>query len=159
MDATMESLGLSKIDPSNLTPIIRIDITPDFCPACGQRYEPGQQSHLTMESVKVIEYGVETTGHVSCPKCGMTIKTVRREIEVAASTFECPTCHRSDTLKYEIESVTPRTSDLHDGFTFDVKVTCRKCPHKTSFKSVIKAVLDVAKIRVGPDGVEVSKPE
>ena len=155
----MESIGLSKINPSNLTPIIRVDLSPDICPSCHERMQPGQQSHLTMESVKAIEHGVETTGHVYCRMCGMAIKTVRREIEVAASTFECPTCHHSDTLKYQIESVTPRTGDLKDGFTFDVKVTCGSCPHKKSFKSIIKAVLDVAKVRVGPDGVEVSKSE
>jgi hypothetical protein len=158
MDATMESLGLSKINPSNLTPIICVDLTSGCCPACLGKMNPGQQSHLTMESVKAIEHGVETTGHVACPRCGMAIKAVRREIEVAASTFECPTCHRSDTLEYKIESVAPRTADLKDGFTFDVTVTCRSCPHKKSFKSVLKAILDVIKIRVGPDGVEVSKP-
>jgi hypothetical protein len=71
-------------------------------------------------------------------------------IEVAASTFECPTCHRSDTLNYQIESVTPRTGDLKDGLTFDLKVTSRSCPHEKSFKSVIKAILDVVEVRFGP---------
>ena len=50
--------------------------------------------------------------------------------------FECPTCHRSDTLRYDIESVTPRTGDLRDGFTFDVKVTCERCPHKKASRAL-----------------------
>jgi hypothetical protein len=87
MDATMESLGLCEINPSNLTPIIRVDLTSGRCPACLGKMNPGQQSRLTMESVKAIEHGVETTGHVACPRCGMAIKTVRRGIEVAASNF------------------------------------------------------------------------
>ena len=110
-----------------------------------------------MESVKAIDYGIETTGHVECPICGVAIQTVRREIELAASTFECPTCHSTETLRYDIESVTQRTGDLKDGFTFNVKVTCDRCPHKKSFKSVIKSILDVVTLRIDPDGVEVSK--
>jgi len=157
MGATMETLCLNKISSSNSTPIIQVDMSPDLCPYCRETFQPGRRSHLTMESVKAIEHGIETTGHVECPRCGVAIQTVRHEIELAASTFECPTCHRTETLRYDIESVTPRTGDLKDGFTFDVKVTCDRCTHKKSFKSVIKSILGVVTLRVGPDGVEVSK--
>jgi len=87
------------------------------------------------------------------------MKTIRQEIELAASSFECPTCHLSDTLEYQIEKVEPRTKDLNDGFTFEVKITCRNCAHKKSFKGIVKAILDVIKLKVGPDGVEISKAE
>jgi hypothetical protein len=89
----------------------------------------------------------------------MAIKTVRREIELAASTFRCSKCGHDDTLEYEIENVAPRTNDLKDGFTFDVSVTCGHCKRKKSFKKILKSVLDVIKIKVGPDGVEIGKAE
>jgi len=153
----MQTLGLSKITPTQL---FKVQTNPEFCPYCEYQFKQGENSHLVMESVRRLDHGIISKGVVKCPRCGDAIRTVQHEIEVAASTFKCPTCHLSDTLEYQIENVEPKAGhDLKKGFTFEVKVTCKKCTHKESFKKIIEAILNVIKLKVGPDGVEVSKAD
>ncbi len=153
----MQSLGLDKIKPTQL---VRVESRPLLCPYCNYMFEDGQSSHLIIESVKRIEHGLMSGGVVMCPNCGDALRTIQSEIELAASTFQCPLCHSNDTLGYQIEKVEPQAGhDLTKGFTFEVKVTCSKCSHKKSFQRIVKSILDVIKLKVGPDGVEVSKAD
>ena len=48
---------------------------------------------------------------------------------------------------------------MKDGFTFEVRITCRNCQHKKSFIGIVKAILDIIKLKIGPDGIEISKSE
>lgn len=142
-----DSISLVRANPQGLVVVEVIQ-----CRTCGHRSL--QHAAVTFESIKRSRDGWKAGGHAICPECGAAAQAIKKDIPVLASTFECPKCHSTDTLKYEIQNI----EQVEQGeFEFEVEIKCSKCDKKVSFKKILKAILDVMSIKIGPEGVTVSK--
>jgi len=150
-----ENLSITKTDDPSVKKVLRLENHSIYC-RC-HTADPDAASVLVLESVKRTEHGWKTRGHYFCPGCGEAVQRVRHEIELAASTFQCPKCKRVDSLEYEIDHVTKDNGKGKTGFSFSVIVNFSQCKNRKSIKKIIKSIFDVVKIKIGPDGVEIEK--
>ena len=149
----MKSTKKSQVTPTD--PEVFVIMQSTRCSHCD--FDSSENATVTLETIKRHTDGWKAGGHATCPKCGAAAIAINKEIPVLASTFKCPSCDHSDTLKYAIQKIEQTDKSKPGEFDFEVEIKCSKCPKKFSFKKIIKAILDVISIGVGPEGVKVSK--
>jgi hypothetical protein len=129
-----------------------------LCPGCKIRC-------LTIDvSIKEIEsaddgWKLSGTGdlqfsrYCSCPICGMMCTGLLQTIPIECSTFKCPNCGQDDSLRYAVLRITANGT----AFTFEAEIACSKCQKRAWFKTIIKKLLSLVKIKVGPTGISVEQ--
>ncbi len=88
-----------------------------------------------------------------CKRCGELFVLLGKEIPVECAPFPCPKCGEQQDLEFKIEHIAME----EDSFTFEAKISCKRCNKKKSLKNILQKILEVVKISVGPTGVTVSK--
>ncbi len=131
---------------------------PPVCRSCGGRLHyrikivsiEAQDTHWDLRGKGKLEKNAGPK--LFCPECGSILETLEYMIPIECASFSCPNCGQLQHLEYKIQ----RIEVANDAFQFEAKITCRKCGNTKSFKEVIKKILGVLKITVGPTGVTVS---
>lgn len=78
--------------------------------------------------------------------------TILESIPVHLASFECPRCHKSENVSYEVK----RIACLNEfEFEFEARIVCETCKRKNTLSKILKNILKVVRIEVGPTGVTV----
>ena len=135
---------------------------PKYCNSCARMHESQEYSgpeyrQTTIRTIVATDTGWKASGigqgRCQTPWCGVVLEAITREIPLHLSTFECPKCRAADGLNYNVTRI--ETSD--ESFEFEVDISCKRCSGRKSVKSLLKTLLDVVKVRIGPDGISVEK--
>lgn len=133
-------------------------IFPALCSRCG--WDKDGPYHIQISSIKAQDTGWVASGQgnaeqveVRCNMCWSYYMAIRQVIPILCGPFSCPKCGSSESLQYKINSVTT----TKDSFQFEVEIECKPCSKKLSLKKVIKDILKVINVEIGPTGITVKK--
>ena len=150
-----------KAKPSPKSPIPEqqafLVVTPVVCHFCGRDSEP----NVELAYMASNEAGWTGRGIVTCPECGEALESVSARIPLIASDFKCPKCQKKSSLKYKIMKIFRPDKTKPEEFEFEIDISCKECGKKffVKFKKVLKSILKIMSINVGPEGVKISKSE
>ena len=140
---------------SSFDKAIRI-ISPGGCHQChGDSKHPYEVQVSSIEATEDswIVHGKGKLVHISkhCPMCGLMYCAVMRTISIQCEPFQCPRCGEREHLEYSVQKINAEDAS----FEFVAEIRCAKCRNKKSLKKVVKQILEVLKIEIGPSGITV----
>lgn len=126
-------------------------------------YDPDSSSAMVNDSLIEIyaaevddeEWRAQGHGQIisrRCRTCSAKYSAILEAIPVHLGRFECPKCGSSESISYKVDRLD--CSNVFE-FDFEVRIVCDKCRKKKTLSTVLKNILKVVRIEVGPSGVTV----
>jgi hypothetical protein len=150
------------MDENPLMQLVVIAPTGCYSPSCNYREKVPYEikiEEIRITSIKADEKGWLAKGKGNaivrrhCPMCHQIYEAILHEVPILCESFTCPNCGKSETLHYRINSI---EADK-EAFEFEVVIECKTCSKKRSLKKMIKGLLEIVKLEVGPLGISVKK--
>ena len=133
---------------------ILVCVSPRGCKFC---YPDDTSYDIYVSSVtsEVDGWTTKGRGEFAWPicECGAYYEAVMHSIPIHCAPFRCPKCGEDEHLKYALKSL---TTDKQM-FEFEVQIQCNKCHNKRSLSTLLRKVLEVVKLEVGPTGITIKK--
>jgi predicted RNA-binding Zn-ribbon protein involved in translation (DUF1610 family) len=86
-----------------------------------------------------------------CPHCAQYYTAIAEYIPIATKPFACPECGKTQIFSFQITQV----REENNAFEFEVIFRCQDCGKRRSFKKLLKDILKIIKLEIGPTGVTV----
>jgi uncharacterized Zn finger protein len=86
-----------------------------------------------------------------CDSCGTVYQELIHYIPIACATFPCPACGPQSELTPTVLSINASES----GYEFAASLKCGKCSKERRFSKLLRGLSKIARVKVGPAGVEV----
>jgi hypothetical protein len=90
---------------------------------------------------------------VECQKCGEMLSFVHQSIPIECAEYDCPTCHKRETLTYRVNRIDTRKND----FTFEAEIVCKKCKTKHRFIEALGFLGRIKKIEIKLTGITIER--
>lgn len=131
-------------------------VSPSMCPHCVRALN----DHPSV-SVSVIEqldnngWNLSGTGKTQehCRYCSQIYDALILAIPIQCSSLTCPRCGKTNKLRCIVRTVEKQGAD----FTFQAEIICSKCKTINTIKEMLKNILNIKRIKVGPDGISIER--
>jgi len=113
---------------------------------------------MSISSIKAEEFkwvakgkGLPEDNRTFCARCGALYREITHTVPILCEQFDCPKCGKAEKLHYKVNSITTEENQ----FEFEVEIECQGCSKKRSLKKILKSILEIIKLEVGPTGITV----
>jgi hypothetical protein len=96
---------------------------------------------------------IERCEHGYCRTCGRVFELARREIPLQYPSLTCTTCDRQGRVEFHVTAIRRGEDEIE----FQARGECQECRGRKSFTKVLRGLLDVLSIELGPGGITVKK--
>jgi uncharacterized Zn finger protein len=119
-----------------------------LCPSCGHTTSDFEILDITRNDT-----GWDARGRyrpITCAMCGQVHEALVDRVPIECAGYECPKCGPAGTMKSSIVKVAKDES----GYLFSATLRCDRCKWRQRFRKLVKPLLKLRRLKVGPTGVE-----
>jgi DNA-directed RNA polymerase subunit RPC12/RpoP len=93
-----------------------------------------------------------------CHGCGNIYMKILYKPPIVTEPFSCPKCGGKEKLLHSVKHLYLLEEEFDKlEFQFEVEIVCEKCNKKRFFVELIRDIMKIAKIEIGPGGIKLGK--